>query len=179
MAFSTEVPSSMVESCPATSFGPHLVFCQASRAIPGSLPRPRLGVAHQLSARATPIGLPPANASSGHGITHTTVQQTSYAPWTDPICLRSEMRVRAASRDHADAARARRYHVHCTVVPAYFFRITQYTGDTHNARTLIPMKYTHVNPTPRSIFEDYAGKSSRLTNYRESKPGPEVLPGLL
>jgi hypothetical protein len=42
-----------------------------------------------------------------------------------------------------------------------FFRITQYIGDTHNARTFIPMN-THANPTPKSIFEDCAGKSSRL-----------------
>jgi hypothetical protein len=26
-----------------------------------------------------------------------------------------------------------------------------------------PYEYTHANPTPRSIFEDYASKSSRLT----------------
>jgi hypothetical protein len=26
-----------------------------------------------------------------------------------------------------------------------------------------PYEYTHANPTPRSIFEDCAGKSSRLT----------------
>jgi hypothetical protein len=45
-----------------------------------------------------------------------------------------------------------------------FFRITQYIGDTHNARTHThPYEYTHAYPTPRSIFEDCAGKSSRLT----------------
>jgi hypothetical protein len=43
----------------------------------------------------------------------------------------------------------------------FFSPITQYIGDTHNARTLIPMN-THANP-PRSIFEDSAGKFSRLT----------------
>jgi hypothetical protein len=39
----------------------------------------------------------------------------------------------------------------------FFFVITQYIGDTHYARTLIP------NPTPGCIFEDRAGKSSGLT----------------
>jgi hypothetical protein len=34
----------------------------------------------------------------------------------------------------------------------------------HSQRTHThPYEYTHANPTPRSIFEDYAGKSSRLT----------------
>jgi hypothetical protein len=34
----------------------------------------------------------------------------------------------------------------------------------HSQRTHThPYEYTHANPTPRSIFEDCAGKSSRLT----------------
>jgi hypothetical protein len=66
----------------------------------------------------------------------------------------------------------------------------------HSQRTHThPYEYTHANPTPRSIFEDYAGKSSRLTSpttestnavksweirsHGESNPGPEVLPRLL
>jgi hypothetical protein len=77
----------------------------------------------------------------------------------------------------------------------------------HSQRTHThPYEYTHANPTPRSIFEDCAGKSSRLTkspqaplstetspttestnvvksweirSHGESNPGPEVLPGLL
>jgi hypothetical protein len=44
----------------------------------------------------------------------------------------------------------------------FFLRITQYIGDIHNARTH-PYEYTHTNSTLRSIFEDCAGKSSRLT----------------
>jgi hypothetical protein len=44
----------------------------------------------------------------------------------------------------------------------FLLRITRYIGDTDNARTFIPMN-THTNPTPRSIFEDWVGKSSRLT----------------
>jgi hypothetical protein len=45
-----------------------------------------------------------------------------------------------------------------------FFWITHYIGDTHNARTLILMNtHTQTRPTPRSIFEECAGKSSKLT----------------
>jgi hypothetical protein len=47
-------------------------------------------------------------------------------------------------------------------LPSLFFRITQYMGDTHNTRTLIPMN-TRANPTLMSIFEDCAGRSSRST----------------
>jgi hypothetical protein len=120
----------MAESCPATCFGPHLVFCQASRAIPGSLPRPRLGVA------------PPAECeghadwpTTGECLHNRTAQKLCTVNGSDlPAMMRSEMTVRAASRDHADAARARRYHVHCTVVPAYFF--SNYTiHRRHSQRT--------------------------------------------
>lgn len=40
----------------------------------------------------------------------------------------------------------------------FFFRITQYNLETHNARTFTP-KRTHVTATPMSIFEDLADKS--------------------
>jgi hypothetical protein len=45
----------------------------------------------------------------------------------------------------------------------YFF--ANYTiHRRHSQRTHThPYEYTHANPTPRSIFEDCAGKSSRLT----------------
>jgi hypothetical protein len=42
-----------------------------------------------------------------------------------------------------------------------FFRITQYIGDTHNARS--PLWIHARKPYPSSIFEDCADKSSRLT----------------
>jgi len=49
----------------------------------------------------------------------------------------------------------------------FFFEITQYNSDTHNAHTLTlmntyPYKHTYANTTSMSIFEDWAGKSSRL-----------------
>jgi hypothetical protein len=43
-----------------------------------------------------------------------------------------------------------------------FFRITQYIGDTHNARTLIPMN-TRTQTIPLGASSTTAGKSSRLT----------------
>jgi hypothetical protein len=45
----------------------------------------------------------------------------------------------------------------------FFFRIIQYIGDTHNAHTLIPINTRTQTLPPRSIFEDCAGKLSRLT----------------
>jgi hypothetical protein len=43
-------------------------------------------------------------------------------------------------------------------------KITQYIENTHNARTLNYIyEYMHVNHTLMSIFENCAGKSSRLT----------------
>jgi hypothetical protein len=44
----------------------------------------------------------------------------------------------------------------------FLLRITQYIGDTHNAHTRNPMN-TRANPTPRSIFKNWADKSSRST----------------
>jgi hypothetical protein len=39
------------------------------------------------------------------------------------------------------------------IIVCVFFRIAQYIGYTHNARTHThPYEYTHANPTPRSIF---------------------------
>jgi hypothetical protein len=48
-----------------------------------------------------------------------------------------------------------------------FLRLTKYIGDTHNARTH-PYEHTHTNPTPRSTFDDWAGKSSSLTKLPQS-----------
>jgi hypothetical protein len=53
--------------------------------------------------------------------------------------------------------------IHCRIIksvflPNYTIR-RRYSQCTHTH----PYEYTHANPTPRSIFEDCAGKSSRLT----------------
>jgi hypothetical protein len=45
---------------------------------------------------------------------------------------------------------------------SWFFRITQYNEDTHNARTLIPMD-TRTQTLPLWSSSKTAGKSSRLT----------------
>jgi hypothetical protein len=43
-------------------------------------------------------------------------------------------------------------------------KVTNTVHQRHSQRTYThPYKYAHVNPTPRSIFEDCAGKSSKLT----------------
>jgi hypothetical protein len=70
-----------------------------------------------------------------------------------------------------------------------FLRITQYIGDTHNARTLVPMntrtqnlplgafsKTVPVLPTTESTN---AVKSWEIRSHGELNPEPEVLPGLL
>jgi hypothetical protein len=44
----------------------------------------------------------------------------------------------------------------------FFFCELHNTSETLTTHTH-PYEYTHANPTPRSIFEDCAGKSSRLT----------------
>ena len=36
----------------------------------------------------------------------------------------------------------------------FFFEITQYNVDTHNARTLTPYEYMYANLIYMSIFED-------------------------
>jgi hypothetical protein len=47
----------------------------------------------------------------------------------------------------------------------FFFLFANYTIHRRHSqrRHTHPYEYTHANPTPRSIFEDCAGKSSRLT----------------
>jgi hypothetical protein len=46
----------------------------------------------------------------------------------------------------------------------HFFFANYTIHRRHSQRTHThPYEYTHINPTPRSIFEDCAGKSSRLT----------------
>ena len=53
--------------------------------------------------------------------------------------------------------------MHGHIFLVFFFEITQYNSDTYNARTLTPpYEHTYANPIPMSIFEDWAGKSSRL-----------------
>jgi hypothetical protein len=76
-----------------------------------------------------------------------------------------------------------------------FFRITQYIGDTHNARTLIPMN-TRTQTLPLGAFSVTTGaslstgtspttestntfKSREIRSHGESNPGPKVLPELL
>jgi hypothetical protein len=44
----------------------------------------------------------------------------------------------------------------------FFSNYTIYWRHSQHTHTH-PYEYTHANPTPRSIFEDCAGKSSRLT----------------
>jgi hypothetical protein len=46
--------------------------------------------------------------------------------------------------------------------PHFFFNITQYNVDAHNARTLAPYECTHASPTCMTTFEDWADKSLRL-----------------
>jgi hypothetical protein len=51
-------------------------------------------------------------------------------------------------------------HYRCCFFPNYTYIIHR----RHSQRTHThPYEYTHANPTPRSIFEDCASKSSRLT----------------
>jgi hypothetical protein len=46
--------------------------------------------------------------------------------------------------------------------PSFFSNYTIHRRHSQRTHTY-PYEYTHVNPTPRSIFKDCAGKSSRLT----------------
>jgi hypothetical protein len=57
-----------------------------------------------------------------------------------------------------------RYRRHFSFLFFSFFFANYTIHQRHSQRTHThPYKYTHANPTPSSIFEDCAGKSSRLT----------------
>jgi hypothetical protein len=45
----------------------------------------------------------------------------------------------------------------------FFLFFSNYTIETLKTTHTHPYEYTHANPTPKSIFEDCVGKSSRLT----------------
>ena len=50
------------------------------------------------------------------------------------------------------------------MVVVFFFEIAQYTSEAHNACTHThPYKRMYTDSTSISIFEDWTGKSSKLT----------------
>jgi hypothetical protein len=63
-------------------------------------------------------------------------------------------------------SRKRRYSSH--EITSWLWPFIIFFCELHNTSETLtththPYEYTHANPTPRSIFEDCAGKSSRLT----------------